>query len=299
MIRNFEELLKAVQKAQRSTVAVASAEDSDVIQVVSQCSAFADFILIGDAKKIESLIKESKTNIAAEIINISDHAAAAGKAVELIKSGKAQNLMKGLLHTSVFLKAILNKETGLNKGRLISQISVYEKPDRSGFQLLTDCAVNIAPLLPEKKQIIENAVEIAQALGYEKPKVAVLAALEAVNPDMPTTLDAAALTVMAQRGQIKNAIVDGPLAFDNAVDTAAARHKGIGGPVAGNADILMVPNLEVGNMLTKALVFWAKKQVAAAMPGVDTPVICTSRTESIENKVLTVALSTYLASLVK
>jgi phosphate butyryltransferase len=296
MIENFDELLNQVQGVRRSTVVVASAEDSDVIDVASRCGGFADFIFIGDAKKIESLIKESGTDIGAEIIDMGDHAAAAAKAVELIKTGKAQNLMKGLLHTGVFLKAILNKETGLHKGRLISQISVYEKPDKKGFQFLTDCAINISPLLPEKKQIIENAVELARALGYDRPRVAVLAALEMVNPEMPATMDAAALTVMAQRGQIKNALVDGPLAFDNAVDPEAAKHKGLGGPVAGNADILMVPNLEVGNMLSKSLVFWAHKRMAAAMSGVDTPVICTSRTESVENKVLTVALSAYLAS---
>ena len=293
MIKNFDELKKTVQASQRVKVAVASAEDMDVINVSSQCQDLADFIFIGDAKKIEGLFKETGKHVNGEIIDMPDHAEAAAKAVQLVKTGKAQNLMKGLLHSSIFLKAILNKETGLNKGKLMSQISVFEKTD--GLQLLTDCAINVKPELDEKKQIIENAVELARALGIEVPKVALLAAVEVVNPDMQTTVDAALLTVMAQHGQIKNCVVDGPLAFDNAVDADAAKHKGIGGPVAGHADILVVPNLEVGNMLSKSLVFWAKKKVAAAMIGAGIPVIFTSRTESPENKILTVALASYLA----
>jgi phosphate butyryltransferase len=295
MIRNFDELIQAVQSAEKSTVAVAAAEDMDVINIASACESLADFVFIGDAGKIEALIKESGKNVQGKIIDIPDHALAAAKAVELVKTGKAQNLMKGLLHTAVFLKAVLNKESGLNKGRLISQAMVFEKKDKSGFQILTDCAVNIAPTLMQKKEIIENAVEIARALGYERPTVAVLAALEIVNPDMPATMDAAVLTVMAQHGQIKNAIVDGPLAMDNAIDPEAARHKGIGGPVAGNADILVVPDIEAGNMVSKALVFWANIKSAAAMPGIGTPVIANSRAETLENKILTVALSAYLA----
>jgi phosphate butyryltransferase len=296
MIKNFDELINAVKTSPRSTVAVAAAEDADAVNVAFQCRDLADFIFIGDAKKIEALIKESGKDPGVEIINIPDHGEAAKKAVELVKTGKARNLMKGLLHSGLFLKAILNKETGLNKGRLISQISVFEKNDASGLQMLTDCAINIAPALPEKKELIENAAELAHILGYENPRVAVLAAVEVVNPEMQATLDAAALSAMARRGQIKGALVDGPLALDNAVDPEAAKHKGIGGPVAGAADILLVPNLEAGNMLSKALVFWAKKKVAAAMVGVGTPVIFTSRTESLENKVLTVALAAYTAS---
>lgn len=293
MIKNFDELISTVQKSAKAKVAVAAAEDMDVINVSSQCAALADFIFIGDAKKIEGFFAESGNKVNGEIIDIADHAGAAAKAVELVKTGKAQNLMKGLLHSSIFLKAILNKETGLNKGKLISQISVFEKP--GGLQLLTDCAINVKPELNEKKQIIENAVELALALGVETPKVAALAALEVVNQEMQATVDAALLAVMSQRGQIKNCIVDGPLALDNAVDLDAAKHKGISGPVAGQADILFVPNLETGNMLSKSLVFWAKKKVASAMMGAGIPVIFTSRSESVENKILTVALASYLA----
>ena len=293
MIKNFDELLNAVRNSRKAKVAVAAAEDMDVINVASNCLPLADFIFIGNAKKIEDLFREAGKKVNGEIIDIPDHGEAAGKAVELVKAGKAQNLMKGLLHSSIFLKAILNKETGLNIGKLVSQVSVFETSN--GLQLLTDCAVNVKPELNEKKQIIENAVELACGLGVDTPKVAVLAAVEVVNPDMQATVDAALLSVMAQRGQIKNCVIDGPLGFDNAIDPDAARHKGIGGPVAGLADILLAPNLEAGNMLAKSLIFWAKRRVAAAMMGVGVPVIFTSRTESVENKVLTVALASYLA----
>lgn len=296
MIHSFDELTNAVRGRPKSTVAVAAAEDLDAITVADECRDLADFVLIGKAREIEAIIAKAGINFTGKIVDQPDHAAAAAKAVELVKTGKAQNLMKGLLHSSVFLKAILNKETGLNKGRLISQVSVFERPRGRSLQFLTDCAINVAPDLQGKKEIVENAVELARALGFEKPKVALLAAVEVINPDMQATLDAAALSKMAQRGQIKNALVDGPLAFDNAVNRDAARHKGIEGPVAGAADILVAPNIEVGNALTKALTFWARKRVAAAMMGVGTPVIFTSRSESIENKILTVALAAYLAA---
>jgi phosphate butyryltransferase len=295
MIKNFEELTEAVKSGRRTSIAVAAAEDMDVIQVARHCEALADFILIGKKDQIEALIKESGSPLRAEIIDIADHAEAAKKAVELVKTGKAGNLMKGLLHTGVFLKAVLNKENGLNKGRLVSEATVFEKENGAGLQILTDCAINISPDLMQKKEILENAVELALKLGIETPKAAALAAVEVINPDMPATLDAAALTLMSRRGQIKNAIVDGPLAFDNAVDEEAARHKGISGPVAGKADILLAPALESANMLSKALVFWAKKRKAAAVLGAGIPIIMTSRSESPENKILTVTLSAYLA----
>jgi phosphate butyryltransferase len=296
MIHDFEELTAAVKGRSRTTVAIAAAEDSDAIALADECRELADFILIGDKKAIGTLIEKAGIDFRGRIVDEPDHAAAAAKAVELVKAGQAQNLMKGLLHSGVFLKAILNKETGLNKGKLVSQVSVFERPHGQGLQFLTDCAINVAPDLAQKKDIVENAIELARALGYEMPKVALLAAVESVNPDMQATLDAAALSKMAQRGQIKHALVDGPLAFDNAVDSDAARHKGIEGPVAGAADILVAPSLEVGNALTKALTFWVRCRVAAAMMGVGTPVIFTSRSESLENKVLTVTLAAYLAS---
>ncbi len=203
--------------------------------------------------------------------------------------------MKGLLHTGQFLKAVLNKETGLNKGKLISQISVYDKINGEGLQLLTDCAISIQPTLEEKKQIVENAVEFARKIGITTPRVAILSALETVNPAISDTIDAAVLSKMAERGQIKNAIVDGPFALDNAICIEAAKHKNISGKVAGNADILLVPNLQVGNVLTKALVFFARRKVAAAVIGAAAPIVMTSRTDTIDNKILSIALALYTA----
>jgi len=203
--------------------------------------------------------------------------------------------MKGLLHTGTFLKAVLNKEKGLNRGKLISQISIFDKEFGDGLQLLTDCAMAIQPSLDEKKQIIENAVELALRLGYVKPKVAVLSALEVVNPEIADTVDAAILSKMSDREQIKNAIVDGPFALDNAISPEAAKHKGIKGEVAGQADIILAPNLQVGNVLTKALTYYAHMDVAAAVMGAAAPIIMTSRTDTVKNKLLSIALASYIS----
>jgi len=297
MIKNIDSIITHVKNNEKKTIAVAAAEDYDVVAIVNECKKMnlADFILVGDKKKITELANQNGINLDSEIIDIKDHALAAQKVVDLKKQNDAHVIMKGLLHTSTFLKAVLNKETGLNKGRLISQVSIYDRIDGKGLQLLTDCVISIQPTLEQKKQIIENAVECARKLGIPKPKVAVLSAVEVVNPDIPDTLDAAILSKMADRGQIKNCIVDGPFALDNALSVEAARHKNINSEVAGNADILLVPNLLVGNVLTKALVFYAKMKVAAAVMGVDAPIVMTSRTDTIENKILSIALALYLA----
>jgi len=298
MIKSIDSLITHVKNNEKKTIAVAAAEDYDVVTIVNECRKMnlADFILVGDKEKITEIANQNDIDLDSEIIDIKDHDLAAQKVVDLKRQNNAQVIMKGLLHTGTFLKAVLNKETGLNKGRLISQISIYDRIDGKGLQLLTDCVISIQPTLEQKKQIIENAVECARKLGIEKPKVAVLSALEIVNPDIPDTLDAAILSKMADRGQIKNCIVDGPFALDNALSIEAARHKNIKSEVAGDADILLVPNLVVGNVLTKALVFYAKMKVASAVMGVDAPVVMTSRTDTIENKILSIALALYLAN---
>jgi phosphate butyryltransferase len=215
--------------------------------------------------------------------------------VEFIVKGEADIIMKGLLHTSTFLKSVLNKENGLNAGRLISQISVFDKEFGEGLQLLTDCAMAIQPNLDEKKQIIENAVSLARKIGYKKPRVALLSALEIINPTIQDTVEAAILSKMGDRDQIKNAVIDGPFALDNAISLEAAEHKGIKSEVAGKADILVAPNLQVGNVLTKALTYYAHKDVAAAVMGAKIPIIMTSRTDMIKNKLLSVALASYIS----
>jgi phosphate butyryltransferase len=214
----------------------------------------------------------------------------------MARDGLCDVIMKGNLHTAVFLKAVLNKETGIVADGLISQVTVYNRIDGNGLQLLTDCALVIEPTLDEKKAIIENAVELARKLGIETPRVALLSALELVNSNMKDTMEAAILSKMAERGQIRNCIVDGPLALDNAVSLEAARHKEIGGQVAGVADILVAPNLQVGNVLTKALVYFAKMDTAAAIMGTCKPLVMTSRTDTVEDKLLTIALALYISA---
>lgn len=297
MIKNFDDLLNQVRSNEKKKIVVAAAEDIEVLEVVEEATNLnlAEFILVGDSSKIIKIASEHNKNITSEIIDEADHKKAAEKSVELLVNSQANVIMKGLLHTSVFLKAILNKEKGINIGTLISQISVFEKEDEDGLQMLSDCAMSIQPSLDEKKQIIENAVKLALKLGYEKPKVALLSALEIVNPDISDTLEAAILSKMGDRGQIKKAIIDGPFALDNAISSIAAEKKGITGEVAGKADILIAPNLQVGNVLHKALTYYAHKDIAAAVIGAGAPIVMTSRTDSVRTKILSIALSSYIS----
>lgn len=295
MIKNFEHLVELAKEKDSKKVAVVAADDLEVLEVISKAEelGLADFILIGDESKMKKIIEEDGLNIKSEMTDEKDHKKAADLAVDLVVQGKAGALMKGMLHSSVFLKAILNKEKGLNTGRHITQISVLEKENKEGLLFITDCAITVNPDLLGKKEVLENAVDLAHKLGNEIPKVAVLASLEVVNPGMQDTIDAAVLSKMAERGQIKGCMVDGPFAFDNAVSAEAARQKGINSPVAGNADIIVVPNLTVGNTLTKSITYIAKKTVVAATVGAAIPIVFTSRTESVEGKLLSIALAAY------
>lgn len=298
MLTTLDTVYEEVSQRPAAKIAVAAAEDGDIIEIVKESLArhIAKFTLIGDKGRIEALAEEARLDPNdVEIIDEPDHGRSAQKAVRMVKEGGVGLVMKGNLHTAVFLKAVLDKENGIRGGGLITQVSVYDKFFGEGLQLLSDCAINISPDLPAKKAIIENAVQVAHKLGYERPRVALLAALETVNPDMPETVDAAVLSKMCQRGQIKGAVVDGPFALDNAVSPDAARHKGIEGEVAGNADILVVPNLMVGNSLSKSIVFFAERKMAALVVGTSKPVVMTSRTETVENKLLSIALSVYIA----
>ena len=297
MLNNLEKLLIEVKNNKKKKIAVAVAEDSETIKLVKLAMEedLADFILIGDSVEIKKLMKLENMSENIEVVHKMDHKASAEYAVKLVRDGHAGAIMKGMLHTSTFLKAVLNKEKGLNKGKLISQISVYNKEFGEGIQLLTDCAMAIEPSLEDKKEIIENSVELAEKLGYSFPKVAILSAVEVVNPAIKDTVDAAILSKMCQRGQIKNCIVDGPFALDNAISPEAAKQKKISGEVSGNADILVVPNLQVGNVLTKSLTFFAKKDVAAAVMGATAPIIMTSRTDNKKNKLLSIALAAYIS----
>ena len=298
MIPHFDALFSAVRGRKAQKIAIASPEDAGIIELVKRSveSGIAEFILVGDRGQLKELLENEDLDIANfEIHDKPNHGEAAEKAVALVREQKAGVVMKGELHTSTFLKAILDKEKGLRTGRLISQITVCEKIEEDGLLMITDCAMNISPTLEEKQQIIENAVALALKLGYEKPKVAVLSAVEVVNPAIPDTLEAAILSKMSDRGQIKNAIVDGPFALDNALSVAAARQKKIGGEVAGKADIILVPNLQVGNPIHKGLTFLADRKIAASVMGAGAPVVMLSRADSLETKLRSMALATYIS----
>jgi len=295
-VKNFKQLMDLSIERESKTIAVVSPEDLEVLEVIQKAEEInlANFILVGDSIKIEQIIKENNLNIKSELVDEKDHKKASDLAVDLVAQGKAATVMKGMLHSSTFLKAVLNKEKTLNVGKHITQISILEK-ENGGFMFITDCAITVNPDLMGKKEVLENAVDLAHQLGIEKPRVAILASLEVVNPNMQDTMDAAVLSKMNDRGQIKGCIVDGPLAFDNAVSVEAAKAKGISGPVAGNADIIVVPNLTVGNSVTKAISFIGKKTVIAATVGTSVPIIFTSRTETMEGKLLSIALAVYTA----
>ena len=298
MIRNFNDLFKRLSEAKQQIIAVVSPEDLETLKVIEEAKKkqYADFILIGDEKTLTTLISDNQLDLnSVQIKNEADHFLAGEMAVKLVKENKAQAIMKGLVHTSTFLKPILNKETGFNLGKKISQISVSENTNKNELTFITDGAMAIQPDLMEKKTIIENAVTLAHDLGYETPKVAALASLENVNPAMADTVDAALLSKMNERGQIKGCLVDGPLAYDNAISEKAAKQKKVNSPVAGQAQILLVPNITVGNVLTKSLVHDANKVLASAVVGLDVPLVFTSRTESKEGKLATIALASYLS----
>lgn len=231
-----------------------------------------------------------------EVIAAQSSAEAAELSVKAVRNGEADVLMKGNIPTANILKAVLNKEWGLRKGSVLSHVATFEVPNYNRLIFVTDAAMNIAPDVTQKAAIIQNTVEVALAIGIDLPKVAPIAAVEVVNPAMQATIDAAMLTQMNRRGQIKNCVVDGPLALDNAVSQIAAEHKGIVSDVAGKADILLVPTIEAGNVLYKSLVYFADAKVGAMIAGAKAPIVLTSRADSAETKVYSLALAVATAS---
>lgn len=287
---------KATQNGAK-TVAVAAAEDKEVIEAVLDAlnRNLAHFLLFGDQEKIMSILQLKGIDANSEnrltIIHTASLAEAADSAVKAVSSKEAHVLMKGNLPTNIMLKSVLNKEFGLRTGSVLSHTAVFEVPGFERFIIVTDAAMNIAPDLQQKVQIVKNAVALAKAIGIETPKIAPIAAVEEVNPAMQATLDAAALTMMNRRGQIKGCLIDGPLALDNAISALAAEHKGIQSEVAGEADILLVPVIEVGNALYKSLIYFANAKVGAVISGAKAPIVLTSRADSAESKLYSLALA--------
>ena len=296
MIRSIEEIRQEVQKNKKAKIVIAAAGQEDLkVAYEATKQNLAEFILIGDQAELLEIIKNDKfSDVDFVIYNEVDPAKAVKKAVAMVHQQEADFPMKGSLHTGTFLREILHKERGLGTDKLLSQITVFDGYNQE-LQYLTDCAINIAPDLNQKIKIIENAVEIAHKLGNPKPLVAMLGSLETVNPAMADTLDSAILTQMNRRGQIKNCLVDGPLALDNAVSLELATIKGIDSPVAGKAQILVAPDLGLANSLSKALTHYAKLASASVVAGTQVPIVMTSRTDTLKNKLAAVAIASYLA----
>jgi len=297
-MNRLEDLLEYARRRPAVTVAVAVAEDEDVLAAVKEArrQGIAEFRLFGNRPNIERIAQHIGFPLSQVMVeHVEDPKAACLAAVKAVRDGKADVVMKGMVPTADFLRAVLDKEHGLRTGRVLSHVAVFEAPLADRLMLLTDAAMNIAPTLEQKVHIIENAVQVARALGIDRPKVALITAIETVNPDMPSTTDAAILAKMAERGQIKGADVDGPLALDVAVSPEAAAHKKVGGPVAGFADVLIVPNIETGNAVYKTLTYLAGAKIAGILVGAKAPVVVTSRADSPETKLYAIALAVLTA----
>mgnify|MGYP005839334931 CR=1 FL=1 len=298
MVKSLKDVIELVKGTEKKRLAVAVAQDEDVLHSVHEAykMGLIDVSLVGDKKKIFDISDKLGIDVSNfEIIKETDDTKAIRIAVDMVSSGRADVLMKGMVQTADLLKVILDKDIGLRTNRILSHVGIQELENYHKLLFITDGGMNITPDLKHKADMIQNAVDAANRLGIQKPKVAALAALEIVNPSMQATLDAAALSKMAERGQIKNCIVDGPLAMDNAISLDAAKHKGIKSEVAGDADILLCPDIESANILYKALVFFAKAKPCGILMGSKAPVVVTSRADDYIAKLNSIALAAAIA----
>ncbi len=296
-ISNLDELIPLARKGKTPVLVVAAAEDEHVLIAVQGAmrEKLVVPVLTGDEKQVRTLAEKTGFDLEqVEMLNEPDPAQAAVKAVTLVRQGRADILMKGNVPTAPLLKAILDKDKGLRKRKVLSHFALMEVPGYPRLLGITDAAINIAPTVEEKVDIILNAVDVFHTLGNKAPKVAVIAPVEVVNPRITSTSDAAILATMSQRNQIRGCIVDGPFAMDNAVSIEAAKLKKIQSQVAGNADILVAPDLNSCNILYKTLVFLARAKTAAVVQGAIAPVVLTSRADSEESKLLSIALAASL-----
>lgn len=254
-------------------------------------------VLVAPAAKIKNVAREYSIDIGRyELVDVPHSDAAAAKAVELIRAAQGEMLMKGSLHTDELMRAVTAANTGLRTARRISHVFIMDVPARAETLFVTDAAINIFPDLDAKRDIVQNVIDLFTELGLGKPLVAILSAVETVTPKIPSTIDAAALCKMADRGQITGGILDGPLAFDNAIDPEAARIKGIHSPVAGQAQILVVPDLEAGNMLAKNLIYLSKADSAGLVLGARVPIVLTSRADSVRSRMASCAAAVLYAA---
>jgi phosphate acetyltransferase len=296
--RVYPALIEACAELEPVTTAVAHPCDESSLRAAVE-AADADLIrpiLVGPQARIRAVAEQCGLDIAAfRLVDTPHSHAAAAKAVEIVRAGEAETLMKGSLHTDELMAEVVRKDGGLRTERRISHVFIMDVPTYAKPLAVTDAAINIFPDLETKVDIVQNAIEMAHALGRELPKVAILSAVETVTPKIPSTIDAAALCKMAERGQITGALIDGPLAFDNAISKEAAAIKGIRSEVAGDADILVVPDLEAGNMLAKQLSFLANADAAGIVLGARVPIILTSRADTVRARMASCAVAVLLA----
>ena len=297
MITRLHELVELAKENPPTRVAVAAAAHKLVLQSVQRAvkQGLIVPLLVGREEDIRDQASAIGWALSDEhIVSTSTNKAAADAAVDLVRQGEAQVLMKGYLHTDEMLRAILRHDTGLRTDRLLSHVFVLEVPTYHKLLLITDAAINITPDISQKAAITQNAVDLARKLGVEQPKVAALSSVETINPNIPSTVHAACLSKMAERGQIKKALVDGPLAFDNAISATAAQDKGIVSPVAGDVDVVVVPDLDSGNILSKNLEYLASAKMAGIVMGASAPVVLTSRADPPRARVYSLALASLL-----
>lgn len=289
-------IVQAKEKTVKPTIIITHATHPSVFEAAKHAleEKLASFIFIGpmeQMKKIGDELNYGKHIDHYSFVHAESELEAAEKSVSLVNEGKGNVLMKGMVATPILLKAVLNKENGLRTGRILSHLAGFSIPTKEKILYITDCAMNISPNLEEKKEIVQNAVDAVVNVGVPVPKVAVLAAIENVNPAMVATIDAAVLTQMNRRKQITNCIVDGPLAFDIALSKEAAAQKGIQSDVAGDADILLVPTIEVGNAVYKSLTLFGDALVGSVILGAKVPIVLTSRADSAKSKLFSMAMA--------
>jgi phosphate butyryltransferase len=300
LITKFEQVFDRIKSYPKKQVAVAVAHDPTVIDAVIMADELdiTDYILVGDKNKIIEISKDAGFDVQKnKIYDEPNNIRAVNMAVELVKSNKADILMKGFVNTDDFLRGVLNRENGLRTGKIMSHVYVLESSALKRMLFITDGSVNILPDLETKCSIILNSIYLANIFEIEDPKVAITTAIELANPKMPSTIDAAVLAKMSQRGQFSGKIIDGPLALDNAISPWAAEHKGIGGPVAGQADIIVVPSIEAGNILCKAHVYLTGGNLAGVVMGASAPIVLTSRADTSQSKLNSIATAVLMANI--
>ena len=297
MLKNFDEVVERAKELGKRKLAVANPYEVEDLKAIKRAKdeGVIEPIIIGDKEKIEEFLKKGNIESDMEIVEEKDYYKAIELSIQFAREGKADLIMKGLVKTPDLLHAVLDKEKGIRKYKLLSHVGVLSCSRYPKFIIMSDGGMVIAPDFEEKVEILKNALIVAKALEIETPKVALLSAIEIVNPKMPSTLDAALIAKMAQRRQIKGIIADGPLAFDNAISKWAAEHKGIDSPVAGDADVFIVPNIEAGNIFFKILNYLSDGKSAGVVIGAKVPVVLPSRADTPESKFYSIVLSSLVS----